>query len=179
MNTELETSNPALDAARAEHHAIATDPEHPKHEGYKKGDGIVSAYLDSLYRKAFPQTPAPPVLSNEPPPLVPHGGVSLTTDLTGQDRLERAQADALTALKQEFGDDFTPDIPQDASVIQAGLQQEWGHEFESRWAGAMNVRSQLMHRHPQLFMEAALLLGDARGLRLLDAIRQTIAAYRH
>src|SRR5262245_41681685 len=34
--------------------------------------------------------------------------------------------------------------------------------------------TQLLQNNPKLFMEAAILLGDARGLRLLDAIRSTM-----
>jgi hypothetical protein len=172
-------SNPALEAAQAELTDIATNPSNPRYAGYKRGDKQVLSHLEQLYQKACPPGIAPSPIGDETAPLVPREGLSLTTDLTGSGRYEQAQAEALTALQQEYGADFTSNLmPEDPAAVRANLQREWGPDFESRWAGVENVATHLLHHNPRLYFEAAAVLGDARGLRLLDAIRQTMAAYR-
>jgi hypothetical protein len=194
---EIETlSTPAADATREEYSRIMFDPTHPMHAGYKVHDPKVEAHINKLYERAYvtPPNKPPEVIVGDGhaifdssrdkapaldlPPVVPNDGLSFTSDITGADRIEHARTEALTTLQREFGAEFTLDVPQDVATIQATLRGAWGIDFDSRYAGAVNVASQLFERDPQLTWEATMLLGDERAMRLADAIRQVVASYR-
>lgn len=97
METEASEDTPALVAARAEHREIATNPENPRHAGYQRGDAQVSAYLDQLYRKAVPQTPA---TQTDPAPIQEPA----LNDMTLEDRV--AQTEVEMMLRQTLGDSY-------------------------------------------------------------------------
>ena len=181
---------------RQEYAAIMTNPKHPMHAGYKARDPKVEAHINQLYERAYgtPSNQQPGVIVGDGhvmfdssrdrvpapdlPPLVSRNGGTITSDLTGADRVEHARTEALATLQREFGAEFTLDVPQDIAAIQATLRGVWGIDFDSRYAGALNVANQLFQRDPQLTWEATMLLGDERAMRLADAIRQVVALYR-
>lgn len=92
-------ANPARDAATAELTDIATNPANPRHAGYHRNDPQVSAYLDALYKKALPETPA-----QGTPPEPPTGGTDQATTMTPEDRV--AQAEVESMLRQTLGHDY-------------------------------------------------------------------------
>jgi hypothetical protein len=192
-----DTESPAAIEVRQEVGKIMFDPTHKLHAGFVRNDKAVDEHINELYRKAYGteggKMPGLTVggegfdssrnvsrpAAADPPPLVPHDGLSFTSDGGGADRVQEVRAEAITSLQQQFGDDFASTlIPEDPAAIEADLRQRWGSEFDSRVGGAVNIGAQLMHQEPRLYMEAALLLGDARGLRLLDAFRQLMAKYK-
>jgi hypothetical protein len=97
--TVQEPGNPALDAARAEMTEIATNPAHPKYDGYQRGDREVSDYLDALYKKAVPDTGAERTL----PAPAPHRDTEQDT-MTREDRVAQTEVD--TMLRQTLGDSY-------------------------------------------------------------------------
>jgi hypothetical protein len=193
-----DTESPAAIEVRQEVGKIMFDPTHKLHAGFVRNDKAVDEHINELYRRAYGteggqmpgltvggegalfdssrgRAPTAPDL----PPLVSRDGLSFTSDISGIERAEHARTEALATLQQQFGDDFASTlIPEDPTAIQADLQREWGSEFAARWAGVTNLGTQLMQRAPQLYMESSFLLGDARGIRLLDAIRQMLATYK-
>jgi hypothetical protein len=162
---------------------IATDKTHLMHEGYWKGDPKVMAYVQGIYDRAHGSKPVPsPAQAHSSAVEVSIGdgreGIELTTSGDDDGRFERAHTDALAALRQEFGDDFTLDRQEDPDAVRAKFQHEWGAEFEQNLANVTNLGGQLLRRDPQLFLEAAALLGDTRGMRLLHLMRQMLTTYR-
>src|SRR5262249_31069383 len=149
--------------------AIMTDPAHQMHEGWMRNDPKVHAHLDAMYKRAYPSSQAGvgnPSRAESPPhteaPLVPPEGLSVNGGVS--DRYEKARTDALANLRKDFGPQFVPDMDEDPSEVRATLQQDWGPEFQARWAGAHTLGTQLAQHDPQVFLEVAALVGDARGM---------------
>jgi hypothetical protein len=108
MEIEAPPSTPALDAARAEMTDIATNPQNPRHAGYHRGDKQVMDYIDAGYKKAIPE--------NKP--------VSFARESV-----------SLGPVEPQEGE--TPDaaaVRQRNEVILAPLKQEWGPDYERRFA---------------------------------------------
>jgi hypothetical protein len=100
MTTTPASGNPALEAAKAELTDIATNPSNPRHAGYHRNDPQVSAYLDTLYKKALPETPA----QGTPPAPAPLREPDQAPTMTPEDRV--AQAEVETMLQRTLGADY-------------------------------------------------------------------------
>src|ERR1044071_6385689 len=104
-----DTESPAAIEVRQEYAAIMTDPKHPMHAGYKARDPKVEAHINQLYERAYgtPSNKQPGVIvasgsesfdssrdrvpAPDLPPLVSRNGDTITSDVTGADRVEHAR----------------------------------------------------------------------------------------
>jgi hypothetical protein len=182
------TQNQAAEEARAEDAKVMSDPSHPHYAGLQRGEESALNYIAGLYKgvsgrvlvvidEAVGLSPKP----TQPSPserLGDRDGVSLTSSHDLEERLQCAQEPALAAVRQDLGDDFQPDIPQDPHTIAAALQQKWGEQTPQRLAGAMNLREGCIRKNPQLVAEVGMLLGDRRSLDALDLIREVLSDFR-
>jgi hypothetical protein len=103
MESDLSTSSvsdrtPALDAVKTELMTISTDPLHPMHLGYHRGDRSVMDHIDTLYKQAVPAAPPVPSFTNPPEPQ---------TGDTPEEADVRARNEVILApLKTAWGQDF-------------------------------------------------------------------------
>lgn len=107
-------SNPAGLQAREEYAKIISDPQHPMYEGFRRGEKSVMNHIDTIYKKAYPDT-------------VPREELSMSTS-------EREQAGlSATAL-----------LPEDAQAVEAlRSESEWGAQFEEHLSAARFGSSRL------------------------------------
>src|SRR5262245_25028130 len=102
MDTALEI-NAAGDAARAELTDIATNPANARHAGYLRNDPEVSAYLDTVYKRAYPgKMPSEGLSSDRPPEAKP-------VEQQHASRLPEetvAHTEIDTMLRRTFGDEY-------------------------------------------------------------------------
>jgi hypothetical protein len=153
------TVNPALDAARAEMTEIATNPAHPKYDGYQRGDKTVSDYLDGLYKKAVPEIPA----QRTPTELAPR---------------REPEQDAMT---QEAREDRIA-----AGAVDTMLRDTLGHEYDSTMQ-SMRLASSHLFQSPtgrqalgewsELFANLGP-LAEVRAIRFLGELGQLIQQHK-
>jgi hypothetical protein len=148
--------NPGLDAARAELTDIATNPENPRYAGYQRGDKQVMDHLDAVYRKAAPHSKP----------------VSL-----GEYGLSIGPAEPMEGETPEQAE-----VRQRNDVILAPLKQEWGADFDSRYAQARATACTLFENRTEMLDELGTIVrmqygpkGEAATLKYfahLEAIKQ-------
>lgn len=126
MEIEAPPNTPALDAAQAEYADIMTNPQNPRHAGLHRGDPAVSAYIDSLYKKAVP--------NNAPVEIGKQESVSATNDFSGD---AEAQAEVETALRAEFGEAYDTTMSAMASGAKFLFEGEEGQRALSALAYRM------------------------------------------
>lgn len=86
---------PARDAARTELNAVMTDPAHPVHSAWARGNmAVVDQHLKPFYEKAVAESPPGPLARES---------ASVSTDFSGD---AEAQAEIETALRAELGDTY-------------------------------------------------------------------------
>ena len=102
--SESAPNNPAGLAAREELGKIMSDTSHPMHAGYLRNDKAVEAHLEAVYRKAYPETPAP----NTPPAPASTPEQAPDTTLSLEDRAAHTELD--TTLRRTFGEDYDSEM---------------------------------------------------------------------
>ena len=101
MNEFISASTPAAESpATVELRSILSDPSHRLHGPLMRGDADANAYVDSLYKRDFPNPGAPPA-KTDPNGTVPSSEMPL---LTQEDRAARSAYEE--TLRQHFGDEF-------------------------------------------------------------------------
>jgi len=135
------------DAVRAELAKIMSDPQHPHHAGYRRHpiDPKAAAYVQDLYKRAYPETSP-----QEPQSQVPREPVALSQ--------EAREANEDAAELQHLREDWE----RDGVSYQAGL------------AEAKEMAAIICRADRKLYEEAARRLGDGIGLRLLRLLRQRV-----
>jgi len=136
------------DAVRAELAKIMSDPQHPHHAGYRRHpiDPKAAAYVQDLYKRAYPQQTAPDDTQGQAP-IEP---VALSQEA-------REAAEDARELEQ-----LCEDWERDGVTYEAGLAQ------------AKELAAVVYRADPQLYREATRRLGDGMGLRLLRLLRQRV-----
>ena len=104
-------SNPAGLQAREELAKIMSDPAHPMHAGYKRNEKPVQDHLDAIYKKAYGTAP-----------VEIGGGESITIGGPVEPQPGETAEDAEVRARNE--------------VILAPLKQEWGPNYDRRFAAA-------------------------------------------
>ena len=158
--TVQEPGNPALDAARAEMTEIATNPAHPKYAGYQRGDSVVSAYLDALYRKAVPDTQTQRPLADPAPHRdTEQDAMSTQEDLEGR----HAATEIETTLRNALGDEH--------DAIMQSMRLASSHLFASP------TGRQALGEWSELFANLGP-LAEVRAVRFLGELGQLIQQHK-
>jgi hypothetical protein len=95
MEIESTPNSPEAQAVEKEYADIMSNPQNPRHAGLHRGDPQVSAHIDGLYKKAFP--------NSAPVKIGKQEGLPATTDLTDE---MRAQVDVEVELRMELGEAY-------------------------------------------------------------------------
>jgi hypothetical protein len=119
----MENETPADPAAAAEANAIVRDPNHPKH-GILHNPGHpqnreVSAYVESLYQRAWP------------------GMTSLDDGVDFIDELQQKPAQAPQTGTEQAGDGVVgPDTTTVKLQVEQGLRADWGSSYDQKFLAA-------------------------------------------
>ena len=140
MDEGQETQNPALDVARAEAKDVATNPDNPRHEAYKRGDRSVNEYLDGLYAKAV--TGDGKIEINE-------DGISTLDVVQGTDK---GGEQTIATLKKEWGESFEGNFQLAKATARELFPQGQEAKFEDVAAAVTDV------------------IGEAEAIKLLHTI---------
>ncbi|TKB72528.1 MAG: hypothetical protein E8D46_13030 [Nitrospira sp.] len=151
MDSDAAPSSAGLQA-REEYAKIMSDPTHPMFEPFKRRDPAAEAYIDGLYKNAYPAT-----LSHTPESVSIGGPVPTQPGETEEQAADRTRNDLILApLRQDWGSAY------DARMSGAGLAaralfgaEGWGEVFEDLGA---TIRQ---HYGPA---------GETAALRFLDAL---------
>lgn len=137
--------NQAHEAANIEYAKVLSDPTHPHFAGFRRGEKAAEAYVDALYKKAFPDA-APVQLGNE--------GPSATSSLTDDRTNDESEAMELAQTRDDWA--------TEGIEYEAGLQE------------AKEMAQVLYAADPKLYQEVARRVGDGLGLRVLRLLRQRV-----
>jgi hypothetical protein len=128
QSTPTPHSNPAGLAATEEHAKIMSDPSHPMHAGYLRGDKKALDYVADLYRNAYPGTA----------PVEDNHGLSVTTGSTDESAptLSPEDARAVEEIRQESGEQFQ-EHHADAQFGLLRIQRVFGGEADDLGAAVL------------------------------------------
>ena len=107
---------PAGLQAREEYAKVLSDPTHPMFEAFKRRDPAAEAYIDKIYKHAYPST-----ISHNAESISIGGPVPTQPGETPEDAEIRARNE----------------------VILSPLKTDWGPQFEMRFSGVRAVAQQL------------------------------------
>jgi hypothetical protein len=146
-------SNPAGLAAREEYAKVLSDPKHPHYEGLRRRDPKAEAYVNDLYRKAYPGTT--PVESEEGLSFTSGGPIDLQPGETPEEAEIRARNE----------------------VILSPLKAEWGPRFEERLSEVRTSMWGLFESYPVILDDLGEKIrlqygpaGETAALRFCDAL---------
>lgn len=103
-------SNPAGEAARTEMQRVMTDPQHPLHGAYRRGDNAaVDKHITPFYERAYGRGQVEignPVFTTDPDKAPSQ--LQPDASLSREDRV--AQTEVETMLNRTLGDDYEPEM---------------------------------------------------------------------
>jgi hypothetical protein len=150
MEIEAPPSSPKAQAVEKEYADIMSNPQNPRHAGLHQGDPAVSAYIDNLYKRAYPNSA--PIQLGEP---------------------ERVAVEPLAPQPGE-----TPDAAETRlqnEVILSPLRQEWGPNFDTRVEAAKAVMGELFAGRGEVLDDLGRLVRMTYGPKGEAAVLQLFA----